>query len=74
MAIPWTQTDVDKLAAAVASGVLSVEYDGPPSRRVQYQSLKEMRSLLAEMIAAVGNTAGTRSRFKRMGTSKGFGR
>lgn len=45
----WTQADVDKLARAVASGVLTVRYDGPPGRTITYQSLSEMRSLLAEM-------------------------
>lgn len=49
----WTQTDIDALKAAIVSGVLSVTYAGPPSRSVTYQSLKEMRSLLAEMVASV---------------------
>ena len=67
----WTQSDVDTLAAAIATGVLSVEYSGPPARRVQYHSLKEMRDLLAEMRAAVGDAAGTRQGYRRA-SMKGF--
>ena len=68
----WTQTDVDALKAAVATGVLSVEYVGPPARRITYHSLSEMRSLLAEMVADVASTAGTRASFRLAGFSKGF--
>ncbi len=49
--VTWTQTEVDALKAAIASGVLSVEYDGPPARKVQYQSLAQMRELLASIVA-----------------------
>jgi hypothetical protein len=45
----WTQADIDRLKEAVASGILTVRYDGPPGRTITYQSLGEMRSLLAEM-------------------------
>lgn len=54
----WTQTDIDTLKAAVASGVLQVRYDGPPARMVQYQSLREMRELLASMVADVAAASG----------------
>lgn len=54
----WTQEDIDTLKAAVASGVLSVSYAGPPSRTITYQSLKDMRELLAEMEASVSAAAG----------------
>jgi hypothetical protein len=67
----WTEDDLTSLRAAIASGVLSVEYSGPPSRRVQYQSLSEMRSLLADMLAQIGDTAGTRKNFRRAAV-KGF--
>lgn len=50
----WTQADIDKLKAAVAEGVLTVSYAGPPARMITYQSLAAMRSLLAEMVAGVG--------------------
>lgn len=72
MADTWTQADVDALKAVIAAGVLTVSYNGPPARTVTYQSLAEMRSLLAEMIAQVANTAGTRSTYKLMGHRKGF--
>lgn len=45
----WTETDIATLKKAVASGVLTVSYDGPPRRTITYQSLSDMRALLAEM-------------------------
>jgi hypothetical protein len=68
----WTQTDVDNLKAAVASGVLTVRYDGPPSRMITYQSLTEMRSLLAEMVTAVAGAAGTGTPYRLVATRKGL--
>ncbi len=68
----WTQADVTKLKEAVGSGVMSVTYAGPPARTVTYHSLAEMRKLLAEMVASVGNAAGTRSTFRYAATRKGF--
>lgn len=68
----WTQTDVDNLKAAVASGVLSVKYSGPPERTIVYQSLAEMRKLLAEMVADVADTAGTRRTYRYAAHRKGF--
>jgi hypothetical protein len=49
MTTMWTQADIDRLKEAVASGILTVRYDGPPGRTITYQSLGEMRALLAEM-------------------------
>lgn len=68
----WTQADIDSLKVAVASGVLTVSYSGPPARSQTYQSLDEMRALLAEMVAQVGNDAGTRQPFRYVKTTKGF--
>ncbi len=68
----WTQTDVDNLKAAVATGVLTVTYDGPPRRSITYQTLAEMRSLLAEMTAAVASAAGTRTSYRLVATRKGL--
>lgn len=45
----WTTDEIASLRAAVASGVLTVSYAGPPARTVTYQSLSEMRKLLATM-------------------------
>jgi hypothetical protein len=42
----WTQAEQDALRAAIASGVVSVTY---ADRSVTYNSLSEMRLLLAEM-------------------------
>jgi hypothetical protein len=67
----WIQADIDTLKAALKSGVLSVTYSGPPSRSVTYQSLSEMRKLLAEMVADVAQQAG-RASYRLAKTSKGF--
>jgi len=69
--ISWTQTDIDTLKAAVASGVLSVTYDGPPRRTITYQSLAEMRELLAEMAGVVAAAAGGNS-YRLAATRKGL--
>ena len=68
----WSAEDIATLKAAIVSGVLTVSYDGPPRRTVQYQSLKEMRDLLAEMISQVGAAAGTRPSGRYVKFSKGF--
>lgn len=49
----WTQEDIDSLKSAIAGGVLTVRYDGPPARSITYQNLSDMRSLLASMVASV---------------------
>jgi hypothetical protein len=64
----WTQEDIDTLKAAIASGVLTVEYAGPPPRKLTYQNLREMRDLLAEMIGQVQSPA----RYRRAQFRKGF--
>jgi hypothetical protein len=46
----WTQDDIDKLKSAIASGVLSVSFG---DQSTTFQSLKEMRALLADMVAVV---------------------
>lgn len=68
MAGIWTQADIDALKAAVASGVLSVSYAGPPQRSITYQSLEAMRSLLAEMVHQVSGATS----FRRASVNKGF--
>lgn len=54
----WTVAEYETLKAAVASGLLTVRYDGPPARSVTYQNLESMRSLLAEMDAYFSDQAG----------------
>lgn len=60
MTATWTQAQIDELKAAIASGVLTVSYSGPPARSVTYQSLKEMRELLAAMLQDAAQAAGGR--------------
>lgn len=66
----WSQSDIDTLRAAVVSGVLTVTYAGPPARSITYQSLHDMRALLAEMNAEVSGSP----RYRLAATSKGLGR
>jgi len=61
----WTQTQIDTLQAAIASGVLTVRY---ADRSVTYQSLSEMRSLLTEMRREATASPG----YRLVGTNKGF--
>ena len=56
----WTEADITALSAAIASGVFSVSYTGPPSRTVTYHSLTQMRSLLASMVLDVREPATVR--------------
>ncbi len=67
----WTQADVTALKGAVASGALTVTYDGPPRRSITYQSLSEMRALLASMLQDVAATSGG-SNYRLAATRKGF--
>lgn len=57
----WTLLEYEALKKAVSSGILSVRYN---DRTVVYQSLKDMRDLLASMEAELNpsNTNGTRYR------------
>lgn len=50
----YTTLQIENLEKAIASGVLEVEYD---NRRVRYQSLAEMRRVLADMRATTGADA-----------------
>lgn len=68
----WTQQDIDALKSAVAGGVLSVHYAGPPARTVTYQSLEAMRDLLAEMVAGVAGNSGARPAYRLAAHRKGF--
>lgn len=69
----WTQADVDNLKVAIASGVLSVRYDGPPARTITYQSLGDMRALLSSMQQDVARSQGKSTTYRLAGTTKGFG-
>jgi hypothetical protein len=68
----WTEADRDKLAKAIASGVLTVKYDGgdgSPKREITYQSLAAMRALLAEMRRELSGTTS----YRLASIRKGFG-
>lgn len=67
MAVTYTQAEIDTLKAAIVSGVLTVSYAGPPARTVTYQSLAEMRKLLADMNASVSGSAPYRVAATRKG-------
>lgn len=72
----WTQEDVDTLKAAIASGILTVTYAGPPARSITYQSLADMRNLLSEMVRDVASqsSATAPTRVRRAQWDQGFGR
>ena len=57
-ATPPTQEQLDTLQAAIYSGVLRVVYEGPPRREITYQSLDQMRAVLAEGVAAQAAASG----------------
>ena len=50
----WTQTDIDALKAAIASGALFVQY---ADKSIRYQSTKDMLSALAAMALPTINPA-----------------
>lgn len=48
----WTQTDIDALKAAIATGALKVKFGaGPDEREITYRSLADMNATLAQMQA-----------------------
>lgn len=71
VAVVWTQAEIDQLKAAIASGVLSVSYSGPPSRTITYQSLDAMREALAEMNASLSASSSGKS-YRLAATRKGL--
>lgn len=66
-AVGWTQTDIDTLRAAIASGILTVLYEGPPKRSITYQSVSAMERILARALREVNGTPA----FRLAGTRKG---
>ena len=55
----WSQQDIDTLKSAIASGIMTVSFSGPPARTITYQSLDAMRSLLVMMLRDVNGAGGT---------------
>lgn len=70
--VPWTQENIDTLAAAMAGGIKKVVYDGPPRREVEYQTLSEMETLLGKMVQHVAGAAGCAPARRLAKTKKGF--
>lgn len=68
----WTQTDIDKLKAAIGQGATKVKF---ADREVTYRSLEEMRETLRLMQVEVDAATGVvRSRRRRVlfATGKGL--
>ena len=69
----WSQADIDRLEAAIGSGIFNVTFDGPPRRSVTYQSIEAMRSVLAQMKREVAATEGTPPvTYRRVAFRRGF--
>jgi hypothetical protein len=54
----WTTEDLATLERAIASGVLTVSYSGPPARSVTYQSMDAMLKALSIIRSHLGNKSG----------------
>lgn len=65
----WTQNDIDALKKAIASGVDTVTYAGPPARSVRYRSMDDMLKALSLMEREVNGGATT---YRRVVFDKGF--
>lgn len=65
MASGYTQSDIDKLRAVIASGAKSVKYS---DRGVEYNDIGELRALLSQMEKTVNGTTNVRL----IATRKGF--
>lgn len=65
----WTQTDINKLKTAMASGVLTVRHG---ETMTTFQSLAEMQKQLERMEAEVSGATNTPRRRSVAGYSAGF--
>jgi len=67
----WTQTDLDRIERAIATGTLEVRTsDG---RRLIYRSVEELLKAKAVIEAELDKAAGTnKSRTRRISTSQGY--
>lgn len=68
----YSQADVDSLKAALASGVRSVSFTGPPARTVVYSSTAELVQAIAIAEDAVRMAAATKTRYRFGATRKGL--
>jgi hypothetical protein len=66
----YSQTQLEALEAALASGMLRVSFEG---RSVEYRSVEELKKAIAEVKSALAaDPARPRSRVIRTHTAKGF--
>lgn len=65
----WTQTDLDRINAALASGELTVEYDG---RRTTYRSLSDLLAMRRLIQSELNPSLKTDGQIV-FATNKGFG-
>jgi hypothetical protein len=70
--MPYTQSDADKLRAAIVDGrgARSMTFD---NQTVVFNSLDEMQKQLARMESEIATANGTRRSFRVATTSKGVG-
>lgn len=68
----WTQAEIEELERAIAAGVQSVTFSGPPSRTVTYQSAKDMRETLAQMRSELATAEQRRVSVRYASLRKGF--
>lgn len=67
--MPWTQSDLDKLDAAIAAGG-AVQRIRFADTEVELRSVSEMLQVRAQITAALATEAGTSS-YRLVSTSKG---
>lgn len=61
--MPWTQADIDRLKAVIATGVKSAEFrSGDRTEKQEFQSFADMERLLARMEQDVAAAAGVAAR------------
>lgn len=65
----WTQTDLDRIEAAIASGELRVGFEG---RNIEYRSIEELRKARAEIKAELAQSGTPIVRQIRISSTKGF--
>jgi hypothetical protein len=67
----YTQSQLEALEAALASGTLRVSFEG---RSMEYRSVEELKKAIAEVKSglAAQDPSRPRSRIVRLYTSKGF--
>ena len=65
----YTQSQLEALQEALASGMLTVTFEG---RTMTYRSVQELQRAIATVQSALNSQSGKRVRQYRMSSSKGF--